>query len=86
MAIDIADHIGSSRMHGINEQEIPLAVRIAVDPQRVLTEISTLDLSQLTSIELSEIEDLLLKWWLTGKAGTDDAGEYLAPTQKVSEI
>ena len=73
VALNIADDIGSSRMHRINERDVPLAARIALDRQTVLMEISALDFNQLSSIELSETEDLLLKWWLMDKPGTEDA-------------
>ena len=76
-AVEIADEIGSSRMHGINERDIPLGAQIAIDRHTVLTEISALHLNQLSCIELSAIEDLLLKWWLMNKPGTEHAVNIL---------
>ena len=76
-AVEIADEIGSSRMHGINERDIPLGAQIAIDRHTVLTEISALHLNQLSCVELSAIEDLLLKWWLMNKPGTEHAVNIL---------
>jgi hypothetical protein len=75
--VDIADDIGSTRMHRISETEIPLADRIAADRRTVLTELEALNLDALSPVTVSKIEDLLLKWWLMNKRGTQEATKIL---------
>ena len=86
VALEIADDIGSSRMNGTNERDIPLGAQIATDRRAVLTEISALDLNQLSCVERSAIEDLLLKWWLMNKPGTEAALRSYADSTDLRDI
>jgi hypothetical protein len=82
LALDIADDIGSSPMHRVDEQNVPLGDQIKIDRQTVLAEISAVDLNHLSCVELSAIEDLLLKWWLMNKPGTEHAVDVLGRLER----
>ncbi len=82
-ALAIAEHIGD-RSHSIGQQDLPLSQRIDNDRVVVLEELGKLKIDQLPIPILSELEDLLMNWWLGDKGGTEAALDIIKRLPKTS--
>ena len=69
-ALDVAEEIGTRRMHS-GDSEVPLSERFGRDREAFVKEVESLDLNSADLVFLSDLEDLMMKWWLMESGGAE---------------
>jgi hypothetical protein len=72
-AIDVCEHIGSTRMGMVPAKDMPLAARFVEERKAIIGEISKLVKPDADFRLLSDIEDMLLGWWARETQGSENA-------------
>ena len=84
LGVDVAEEIGGSRM-GASGEDIPLKDRIAQERREIFPYITGLVSTSANLKLLSEIEDLLLRWWTQKTPGTEESVEILRTFPRLPE-
>ena len=84
-AIDVSEQIGRTRMGSVSPKEMPLADRFIEERKSIISEISKLISLETDFRLLSDIEDMLLRWWARETPGSKNAIPLLRSFPKSPE-